>query len=140
MANADKKTCTQCDELRPITDFHKQGKYRRARCKFCTKGENAGAYGRLTPVSKARYAEAARIRKYGLSNEALIDLMLVQDFCCAICSKPMSKMNIDHDHDTDQVRGLLCSGCNTGLGKLGDDIEGLRRALRYLERSNDVHA
>jgi hypothetical protein len=42
-------------------------------------------------------------------------------------------MNIDHDHKTGQVRGLLCSGCNTGLGHLGDDIQGLKRALEYLE-------
>lgn len=40
---------------------------------------------------------------------------------------------VDHDHVTGTVRGLLCNGCNHGIGKLGDNAEGVRRALAYLE-------
>lgn len=42
---------------------------------------------------------------------------------------------LDHDHTTGRFRGWLCSTCNSGIGKLGDSIEGVRRALAYLERS-----
>jgi hypothetical protein len=42
-------------------------------------------------------------------------------------------MNIDHCHETNEVRGILCSGCNTGLGHLGDNIDGLLRAVAYLK-------
>lgn len=49
-------------------------------------------------------------------------------------------MHVDHDHTLGTFRGWLCSNCNTGLGKLGDNVEGLERAIQYLKRakaSND---
>lgn len=51
---------------------------------------------------------------------------------CALCARGDRPLVIDHIHGTLHVRGLLCISCNTGLGKLGDSPEGLRRALRYL--------
>lgn len=39
----------------------------------------------------------------------------------------------DHDRETEAFRGWLCFHCNTGIGKLGDNAGGLRRALDYLE-------
>lgn len=56
------------------------------------------------------------------------------DSRCAICSK-VSKMYFDHDHETGMFRGYLCRFCNTGLGRFGDNIDGLRRVLEYLERA-----
>lgn len=54
---------------------------------------------------------------------------------CGICGKePRSGFVIDHDHKTGRVRGLLCQRCNSGLGSLGDSIEGLKAAIAYLER------
>jgi hypothetical protein len=44
-------------------------------------------------------------------------------------------MQLDHDHLTREFRGWLCGACNRGIGLLGDDVNGLRRALAYLERS-----
>jgi hypothetical protein len=60
-----------------------------------------------------------------------------QQGCCAICGVHQSKLEkplaVDHCHDTGQVRGLLCFDCNTGIGKLKDSIELLKKALQYLE-------
>jgi hypothetical protein len=56
---------------------------------------------------------------------------------CQICRKPWKNardQNLDHDHKTGQLRGLLCFLCNTGLGKLGDDVESLQRAIQYLQK------
>ena len=39
--------------------------------------------------------------------------------------------------NTEKYRGFLCHFCNTGIGKLGDDIEGVTRALRYLEKHEE---
>ena len=43
------------------------------------------------------------------------------------------RLVVDHDHETGQVRGLLCNKCNQGLGLLGDNEEALRKALSYLQ-------
>jgi hypothetical protein len=76
-------------------------------------------------------------KQYGISLEEFNTLLEIQDNSCAICAKPLDslrrRMNIDHDHDTNKVRGLLCTGCNTGLGHLGDNVEGLKKAIAYLE-------
>jgi hypothetical protein len=42
------------------------------------------------------------------------------------------RLAVDHDHATSKIRGLLCSVCNIGIGKLGDSIAGLQRSLDYL--------
>ena len=83
--------------------------------------------------------DAIMRRQYGISMEEFDGLLEFQGGGCAICSKPIEKlrrrMNIDHDHKNGKVRGILCSGCNTGLGHLGDNVEGLKKALYYLENT-----
>jgi hypothetical protein len=62
------------------------------------------------------------------------DAMLAeQDGVCAICKTGGHKLNIDHCHKTNLVRGLLCSACNLGLGNFGDDPGFLRMAADYAE-------
>ncbi len=54
---------------------------------------------------------------------------------CACCKSSNSKgasWNIDHDHTTGQIRGILCFSCDSGIGFLGDDLFGIRRAEEYL--------
>lgn len=64
----------------------------------------------------------------------------IQGGVCAICLGPPAegdrgdRLHVDHDHVTGEVRGLLCSHCNTALGKFRDDPARLRRAAEYLER------
>lgn len=41
---------------------------------------------------------------------------------------------IDHDHKTNMVRGYLCVTHNSAIGMLGDDIDGLMKAVEYLRR------
>lgn len=55
-----------------------------------------------------------------------------EDGLCKLCGKHDAHLNMDHDHATGAFRGYLCRNCNMGLGKLGDTIEGLERALTYL--------
>lgn len=58
------------------------------------------------------------------------------DGLCAICRNPerSSMLVVDHNHATGEVRGLLCSRCNTGIGLLGDSPDFLSRAAAYLHR------
>jgi hypothetical protein len=78
--------------------------------------------------------------KYGLTDEQYEDLWTSQDGRCAICRTElirtgMKSCNIDHCHKTGVVRGILCRGCNWGMGILGDDPDRLEAAARYLRRA-----
>jgi hypothetical protein len=82
-------------------------------------------------LSKVRY-------RYGRVAASLWQLLFdAQGGLCAICGRQGGKksLNLDHHHDTMQVRGLLCGSCNRALGLLGDDIERMRSAIRYLQRN-----
>jgi hypothetical protein len=56
---------------------------------------------------------------------------------CENCGRPPGEraLHLDHDHTAGKFRGWLCFACNSGIGKLGDNIAGLRRAIAYLERA-----
>ncbi len=56
------------------------------------------------------------------------------DSKCQCCGK-VKKLVLDHNHINYEFRGWLCSKCNTGMGNLGDTIEGLQRAIDYLKRN-----
>lgn len=83
--------------------------------------------------------EKARINwlktQYGLTKENYIELCHQQDNKCAICSDS-NKLVVDHDHITGKIRGLLCQACNGAIGKLGDNVEGVMRAVKYLSSTN----
>jgi len=59
-------------------------------------------------------------------------LLQEQDWKCAICGKESDKWCLDHEHDTEMVRGVLCIPCNVGLGCFLDDPEILQDAIFYL--------
>ena len=61
---------------------------------------------------------------------------------CDLCERPTRKLHWDHDHVKAACgihpkachRGWLCMSCNTALGKFGDGVAGLQRALDYLQK------
>jgi hypothetical protein len=62
-----------------------------------------------------------------------------QQGCCAICGISQEDLGytleIDYDHNTGKVRGLLCRKCNLGIGMFGEDVENINKAIKYLEKS-----
>lgn len=86
--------------------------------------------------SECKTAQRNRRRenKYLVSVTDLEALAAKQGGRCACCAEA-KPLVVDHIHGTHHVRGLLCHKCNSGIGKLGDDIAGLQRALAYLIRS-----
>lgn len=84
----------------------------------------------------------ARIRmlmkKYGITWNEYQDRLSSQGGGCAICgdtggmSHMISPLVVDHNHETGEVRGLLCAPCNAGLGQFGDDIDKMISAIAYL--------
>lgn len=77
--------------------------------------------------------------RHGLTAKEHEQLWESQDKRCAICGKNLFSLGsgvIDHDHVTGHVRGILCAGCNTAIGQLGDSAELLMRAVHYLNASH----
>jgi hypothetical protein len=72
--------------------------------------------------------------KYGITEEQYRAFEIAQQGECAICGRQESRrrLSIDHDHETGEVRGLLCNNCNSGIGKLGDSVAHLQAAIAYL--------
>ena len=89
---------------------------------------------------KYRLARGKRIRSYGISVEDYESMHEEQGGTCWICRGTNDEMAlcIDHDHETNLVRGLLCNLCNRSLGLMNDDVDRLRRAVLYLE-SQPIH-
>lgn len=86
----------------------------------------------LTIRERARHAQY--MRKYGISFDEYVRRGSAQGGLCGICSRKR-RLVVDHDHKTGVVRGLLCSGCNSGLGMMADAPAVLRAAAAYIERS-----
>ncbi len=72
--------------------------------------------------------------KYRLTLEEYNAMLVAQQGNCAICGQPMQRPVVDHNHDTDKVRQLLCSPCNSAIGLLQENPVVLRRAADYIER------
>ncbi len=85
---------------------------------------------------KKRMARRNRylLRTYGITLKDYDQMVLAQNGC-AICGRKYKYKNyqIDHDHKTGRIRGLLCRRCNTSLGTLGDTIESIEKVLQYLK-------
>ncbi len=71
---------------------------------------------------------------FGLTVAQYNDMLKQQGGCCAVCEqKPITiRLAVDHDHVTGTIRGLLCIGCNTTVGKLRDSPELVEKLRRYL--------
>lgn len=83
-------------------------------------------------------------KKYGITNEEFDLLWITFKGRCAICNnilempssgkgQNLKSVCVDHDHKTGNIRGLLCSGCNKGLGLFKDDPLILVKAKEYVE-------
>ncbi len=108
--------------------------------------EKAKAYCEAKEVEVPGYRRNLFLkRRYGISLDEYKMMLLSQGGMCAICRNPETTvhksgtphtLNVDHCHETGRVRGLLCSLCNTAIGKMHDDPSRLRAAAMYLESAN----
>jgi Recombination endonuclease VII len=84
-----------------------------------------------------------RTKKYGITPTTFRQMLSDQGGECAICTADLGSfsgaenlMQIDHDHVSGRVRGLLCKRCNTGIAIFRDNIPALERAAEYLRRAH----
>lgn len=138
------KTCNKCKLSKPLEAFSNhpngiQGKH--PKCSEC-RNEMARAYylihrERLLAKQKGRDYHKDTLKKFNLTPEQYAEMLAYQNGLCAICNNPPEKQRlaVDHDHETGQIRGLLCRGCNLGIGYLKDNILTLESAILYLNKT-----
>lgn len=117
------------------------------RWKKGTSGNYNGAPKKYKYSGKDAQKNYRLIGQYGITLDEYNAMLEKQDGVCAICGNPevkaqarngtngiknLDSLLVDHDHKTGKVRGLLCYRCNTGIGKLNDDPNLLRKAARYI--------
>ncbi len=132
------KVCSGCHKARPIKQFRfhrKKTGVRHVRCNRC--------HADRQTMKRRKNPESVRVRNLlqssGLTMKTYGLLFELQKGLCAICRLPERSrwkkyLSVDHDHETDQFRGLLCSSCNSGMGFFRDDIRTLESAVLYLKR------
>lgn len=137
------KRCSKCQIDKTIEEYNVNRTYgsgRDARCKECLREYQR--HLQSTPIYRAKLKEWTKRGKlkcrYGLTEERYAEILASQNGVCALCWKPPSgtlrqtRLHVDHDHETGQIRGLLCNACNRALGQLGDNAEGIMNTLNYL--------
>lgn len=113
---------------------------RKARYAGMTEEERAAklAYQKAQYQEKSwRWRRDRMLKKYGMSMQDYEDMVRAQGNRCAICGSEPDEgdkgvLHVDHCHASGRVRGLLCTSCNNGLGRFGDDPARLARAITYL--------
>lgn len=87
----------------------------------------------------AYHKSNARLRRFGLEPEDLTEMLNNQNFKCKICGEgPLTRngktnlsSHLDHCHECNQVRALLCKRCNTLLGFIESDFQKFEKAMLY---------
>lgn len=147
--------CSECKQHLPVASFYRYREPRKLNSsdprmgyyRFCRPChvKRTSANRRKNPKRYQNYNLVSRLRKvFGLAVEDYWHAHDLQNGLCSICGEPQqfSSRNpaitnllcVDHDHTTKQLRDLLCSRCNTGLGQFLESPERLRSAADYVER------
>lgn len=154
------RVCRKCGESKPIKDFYRHKDYPGGRKTYCKKCENrmVTEWRRKHPEKSRKLANdsyhrrkhlpemIAKLRRknlaiYGITIEHYEAMLESQNGVCAICEEtepgktPLGKekmLAVDHDHDTGEVRGLLCSRCNQAIGGMRESEKLIKRMLKYL--------
>ena len=152
VGNCETRLCTMCKVTKPISEYvRKRGSNPPSTCLQCRECRN----GRWRQYYKNKfkgdsiYHRQRNLRvKYGITPISYDQLLEKQEGKCAICDTkdPKDRWNrfvIDHKHNTKNVRGLLCTKCNAGIGMFDEDTDKLESAIRYLKMQvrdlNELH-
>lgn len=151
----DLRRCNKCKRKKLPSEFSRS-KNKSAWCRSCC-SKNAKKW-RVANIERARAFDRDRqnrqrtpegkewarfyrwLTRHGLRPDDYGALFEAQGGKCAICKarpQPGKFLHIDHDHKTGLVRGLLCRGCNMGLGCFQDNTSSLYEAVDYVTKYQD---
>lgn len=138
VAMEERTHCPRGHEYTPENTRHRKGKRPGLTCRVCIECERT----RRREAQRAKAAadplyhrRAWLMRTYGITVERYIEILDAQGGVCAGCSKPCSVkafLSVDHEHETGEIRGLLCHHCNLAVGYAKDDPELLEALAAYL--------
>ena len=156
------KICCKCKEEKPVSEFHKDKNSSDGytyQCKACRNAKYKEYYHANTdkikekrdrdkdyrkeyysdPERKFKYRKKWIERTFNIDYSLYEDLLAKQNNVCAICGREETAKNakylaVDHDHETGEIRGLLCSACNRALGLLQDKPSIIEKAYKYLRK------
>lgn len=142
-----KKKCSICKEYLDIKYFRKNTTLKcklHSQCNSCEcKGRNLHRKTFIRPGFTILKAEAIKA-SFNINIDQYIMMLELQNNKCAICNNPEENicsrskkikfLSVDHNHETGEIRGLLCSKCNTGIGLLREDVDIFKNAIKYLSK------
>ena len=122
------KTCSICRQSLSEDRFHKRT-YKSGKIGLQTKCKSC-----CTKVRREKYYKPhSAIRQKLKLSQAEVDRLLAPGECQnSACRSKDRRLCIDHNHDTEKPRGLLCHNCNTALGLLGDNTQVILGLSQYL--------
>lgn len=135
------KVCKNCGEEKPLSDYYKRvaSKDRLAfNCKPCS-NEIASEWSKRNVDKRFETRRKSHLRrKFGISLEQYSELLKKQKYSCAVCERHVSEFDkelaVDHNHATQEIRGLLCTYCNHRVVGRHTNGELLRRVADYVEQ------
>jgi hypothetical protein len=128
----ERKRCPDCGDVKPLSEFPRNKHTRsgfHAYCKPCHNARTRDTVRRLYGNSRHYHLR----KKYGVGSDEVQELVKAQGGVCPICLKRPATQ-VDHDHDTGEIRGVLCLYCNAALGAFHDDPDLIAKAIAYVER------
>lgn len=144
--------CCTCKQEKPLDAFRNERKRKNGKssqCRLCRaewyqnnlarERERGRNWHKENPERSKRNTQDFKLRKnFGITIEQYEQMLLEQQNLCAICQSPSEgqALGVDHNHHTGQVRALLCSQCNFGLGHFKENPALLHAAVAYLEHWN----
>lgn len=137
------KACTKCKTEKPLTEFNKNKSEKDGHQKWCkscrteynlSKRDHQSEYQkRYRGFNVLELRDYRLQKKYGITLKDFTEMLERQGGGCAICGTDLDHTgHVDHCHTSGMVRGILCSHCNTALGKFRDNTELLDNAIAYL--------
>ena len=91
--------------------------------------------------NKDKAKEYNLIKYYNLTLNQYNKMLADQNSCCKVCGVHASNFThglyVDHNHKTNKIRSLLCTGCNAGLGHLKEDINIMKKLIKYIKEHNE---
>lgn len=136
--------CSGCGRSFPEVEFfvRRRGKdakrYWQSACKECSRRRSRAATNSKTEAGLTRSRQYYLKKRYGMTLDDWQTLWAAQSERCGLCGAAETDgkyWHVDHDHTSGVVRGILCHGCNTGLGNFRDDPSRLELAINYLRRA-----